>query len=448
MVFFFILTIGIVVFSLLAIRLSRLPHEGRRVLFVVTMFWSMWPLASKFILLEPMKVSKIDWLTWMFVACLPIFTALSFLVMRNRRGFFNRLRDGFMILDIRHYILLSFICCIPFLYVIPRTAALYLQYGEQARSLLFKESSLIFPNLYLAELHALLISPFLFVLVVCFVGLWICKRQTIYLYFALILTALDVLSRLGRMPIYELVLVVFVSVLIFRGDLISKVRTILNFRTILVGFVCVVTALGLTMTILDKRFEGHSLSISGVAEMLVGSQVFGYKLLTEEVEGRAPSSDFVGKGYGRATFGSFNRFFNLLIRRISPNHVSFVRVLTLIHDERIPIGHKDDGQVRMGNAYFTIIGSFVVDFGVAGPLFGAMVFGFLIAFFCAKLTQTRQFHWYLSLVWVCFFLVRGAMNSPLHGYVFWFGLLMIVFSGLLVKAFSCTPIKPQINRMR
>ena len=108
------------------------------------------------------------------------------------------------------------------------------------------------------------------------------------------------------MPIYELVLVVFVSVLIFRGDLISKVRTILNFRTILVGFVCVVTALGLTMTILDKRFEGHPLSTSGVAEMLVGSQVFGYKLLTEEVEGRAPSSDFVGKGYGRATFGSID----------------------------------------------------------------------------------------------------------------------------------------------
>ena len=38
-------------------------------------------------------------------------------------------------------------------------------------SLFFKESSLIFPNLYLAELHALLITPFLFVLVVCFVGL-------------------------------------------------------------------------------------------------------------------------------------------------------------------------------------------------------------------------------------------------------------------------------------
>ena len=109
--------------------------------------------------------------------------------------------------------------------------------------------------------------------------------------------------------------------------------------------------------------------------MLVGSQVFSYKLLTEEVEGRARLLVLLAKDMEDPRFGSFNRFFNLLIRRISPNHISFVRVLTLIHDERIPIGHKDDGQVRMGNAYFTIIGSFVVILVWQVP-FSAMVFGF------------------------------------------------------------------------
>jgi hypothetical protein len=402
---------------------SSVSWEAKRLILLVVYWWILWVFMGKIIYNLPFHVSVLDLHTFAFLFTFPVFAVVAAQFFKGMFRSLDSMPDSLLRVDVRSFFVISCVFCVPYLYVLPKVSVAYLKYGEQARNLIFKENTLIFPNLYMAEIHSFLFVPVLFMLVVLGVLLWLQTRKVFYLLMAGALTSLDVLAGLGRMPLWEFFIVICVAFLMFRGEVIFKLKSFIRFRVLLVGGILLLAAAALTVNILNKRFEGEAFNLRTITQTILGSQNIGYPLCSLELAGEAPSSQFLGKGYGRATFGAFDRFSTLFIRRLDPGYVPFTRDLSMIQNQFVPIGYDASGDSQYANAYFTIIGTFASDFGKLGPLWGGGIVGILVGFFSAMLQRSGKFIWYFCLVWMCYFLMRGILNSPLHGYVFAFGLI-------------------------
>lgn len=182
-----------------------------------------------------------------------------------------------------------------------------------------------------------------------------------YLLLPLLTTVLNCTISLGRFPIYEFTLLLFVCMFYQKK---------IKLRHSLFGLGALVVLISFSVV----RSGGYYDLPSVFQKHVLGYHTYGFYLLEYKIK---TTEVLVDSWLGLASLGSFGYFATLPFTWVTDFVTYMQSNYFLLQDEFINVGTMTNGDGMMANAFYTILYEPYVDFGIFGIFFLAIFLGLL-----------------------------------------------------------------------
>ncbi|MFA0712122.1 O-antigen polymerase [Vibrio splendidus] len=335
-----------------------------------------------FVIKNRILIFSINWIMfWMFIASLNIFSAsfypyyslilfwvfimvISLMSSINigTNHYINTEIDEKQCKIIERFVNLVFFIIIPIMVVMAVKSLLLLQNYNiyDFRRAVFSSESGILPTGFL-PIYTLVIGGLNKFSLIASLYLFSIGRGKRYLTLPLLTTILNSMISLGRFPIYEFSLLLFLC-MFYQNKI--KVKH---------SFYGICTFLILISFSIIRSGSYYDFS-SVIQKHILGYHTYGFYLLEHKIN---TTTILVDSWLGLASLGSFGYFITLPLTWVTEFVTYMQSNYFLRQDDFINVGTMMNGDKMLANAFYTILYEPYNDFGIFGVVFLALILGLL-----------------------------------------------------------------------
>jgi oligosaccharide repeat unit polymerase len=286
---------------------------------------------------------------------------------------------------------------------------------ENYRILVFstaEHDSILFGSGPVQLLYSMIISPLIYVNIILSFILLKLKNKKKYIFLAFLVGALDAIMMLGRFYFYVFIFINFILNLA-TIHIKAKSSKKLILIAIIIVFSITITRSGKDTTFLDN-----------IKRYVVEYHTIGFVLFDKALhnEGSYLNENIF---FGRATFGSLERYIVLIIRRFDKSIDAALGDANVERAEFINISDRNSPP-KYFNAFYTILYTLYIDGRIYGIIFGGLLLGYTVRF--SYLKWKKQFNlFYLSVHLILVqSLIFSIFNSPIEAMRFGASLILLL----------------------
>lgn len=318
-----------------------------------------------------------------------------------------------------------------------RTVQKYSLYGAYIRQAIFEYNSDFFYSTWIHVIYQCTFYPLTIVAIIYCAEFTVRKRSAQWLLTAVVVATASDLVYFSRFSIYTLLLALIVAA--FGAPWATGVRrSMAKTRAMVVMIVASVLLVVAAVLVTNARDGSLTTERGGYLDEAVSYHTVGYHLFDRQLYGDS-LQEFSG-GWGRCTFGAFDLFAGLLIRRFDDNYEPFSRGADYARQKPVDLS-AESGQPRTFNAFYTGFSSFLLDFGIIGSLVECLVMGVLYGLAYRRALKRRTVGSISIFIFLTAMFLRFIFNSPVEAPYFWIGLLFLYWMDRYVPARKDNPAR-------
>ena len=302
------------------------------------------------------------------------------------------------------------------------------------------QESILYGHKYIAFLYLHVIPGILFMFTIISVIVMYSQGKKRYFAFSLIVNSFQAVMMLGRFAIYLPIFLLIITEFCFSGQFTNKAidflkevkikstkKYIVFFILLLVFIISIISSI---------RLQGSNHNILEIIwDFLIRYHTIGFALLNSEIENKY---SFLNQQitYGTASLSGIGFFWDLIYKTVFDDRmVSILPELRENLDKFVEVGKGGvglDGNIQLGNAFYTMIYFFYIDGREFGVFILSFILGYLTSCFYTNWIKTNNLY---SLAYLLILLYGTLMSIFNYSFSsnFWVSLFLVFVFHKLIK---------------